>query len=229
MRRCSACLWRAASGSMARSSESGPSADLPRQVHLRQAVGLDGAGHLGVDHLDGCQRRHARHGQSAGVGHLDGVLYQAAFLVEGGGGVEGHVGEQQQAAGRGQVHHHHVRHHAARAQSALLVEHAAQERPRVDYPLHVHVGVATAHHGHGAQGGRVVVGLVDDGHARYVDAFGRCHATDGFGVAHKDGFGYAHAAGVADGLEHWPVLCAGHGQAFAMRGSGLTHYLFEIG
>src|SRR5699024_7060357 len=61
-------------------------------VHLAQFVGVHGAGHLGVDHLNGGQRGDAGAGDAAGVGHLDGVVDDVDLVLQRGVGDKGHVG-----------------------------------------------------------------------------------------------------------------------------------------
>ena len=57
--------------------------DLALGVHLAQLVGIHGAGHLGVDDLNGGQGSDLGALDAAGMGHGDGVLDDMYFIFQG--------------------------------------------------------------------------------------------------------------------------------------------------
>ena len=121
----------------------------PALIHLDQRAGVQSAGHIGVDHLDGRQTGHLGALHAQGAGEADGIPQDVGLLLQVGIGVERGVGDEEDAVEALDLVEVAVGDDLAAAQADLLIQHSAQKVIRVQLSLHVDVGTLRGNLGHG--------------------------------------------------------------------------------
>ena len=202
--------------------------DLALGIHLAQLVGIDGAGHLRVDDLNGGQRRDLGALDAAGMGNGDGVLDDMYLILQRRVGHEGDVGQEQQLLNALDLKHSHMRQRVAGAQTDFLVQHALEEGLGVQQALHVHVGHAVVGQLDGLEGGLHLVRLVDDLIVGEVDVQLGCDLADGSLIADQNGVGNALLVGGVDSLQNSVILGGGHGQLLLAAGLYFRDQVLKI-
>ena len=202
--------------------------DLALGVHLAQLVGIHGAGHLGVDDLNGGQGSDLRALDAAGMGHGDGVLDDMYFIFQGGIGHKGNVGQEQQLLNALDLKHGDMGQGVAGAQADFLIQHALQEGLGVQQALHVHVGHTVVGQLDGLQRSLDLIGLVDDFVVGQVDIQLTGDLADGGFIAHQDGIGNALFMGSVYGLQNGIVLGGGNGQLLLAAGLYFSDQVLKI-
>ena len=202
--------------------------DLALGVHLAQFVSIHGAGHLGVDDFNGGQGSNLRALDTAGMGDSDRVLDDMYFILQGGVGHKGNIGQEQQLLNTLDLEHGNMGQGVAGAQADFLIQHALQEGLGIQQALHVHVGHAIVGQLDGFQRSLDLVGLVDDLVVGQVDVQLRGDLADGGFIAHQDGIGNTLLMGSVYGLQNGIVLGGGNGQLLLAAGLYFSDQVLKI-
>ena len=202
--------------------------DLALLVHLTQLLGIHGAGHLGVDDLNGGQRSNLGAGNAAGMGHGNSILDDMHFIFQRWVGHKGNIGQEKQLLDALDLKDGHMGQGLAGAQADLLVQHTLQEGLGVQQALHVHIGHAVMRQLDSLQRGLHLVGLVDDLIVGKVDVQLCRDLADGSLVTHQNGIGNALLMGGVNSLQNRIVLSGGDSQLLLAAGFYFRDQVLKI-